>query len=208
MEFLHILFQLIVLFLKLTFQEFKIAVDLSFSFELILVFLKPFGYLSYTFFLTLDSLFPFSLRLKKVRMVGQPFLYFLQNPLRIFIFQYHPPHFNVELAINLALHLFIHRLHKLLDDIFYVLDIPAIVELLLKTFVQRHHVGVLAESDVVGAPGMLLFVYGFKYLQDQPDHAVLASHADQLARLHFASEEEEHLLGKIVQNLIHILVSP
>ena len=57
------------------------------------------------------------------------------------MFEHHSFHLGVEFVVDLFLHLSVHCLHELLEDVFEVQDFAAFAHLVFEGFVYAHYVG-------------------------------------------------------------------
>ncbi len=99
------------------------------------------------------------INVEDIDIVGDTVIDYLQDLLTLFEFEHHPPHLNVELGVELLLQAPVHTLHELLDDVFDVLNIGGVSQLLLETLLEGVHDfrGVESASLSYSSAALLLF---------------------------------------------------
>lgn len=149
MDLLHVFLEFPILLLKFELGVLVLVVGLPFFIELNLKPLFGFLYLIGFFLVEFLLLSEFFLKIEQIGVCGDSFVDFLDDFFGLSILEDHSPHLNVELVVDFRLHTLVHRLHKLLHDIFYVFDVLVVVKSLFETLVDAHNLRVAAERCVV-----------------------------------------------------------
>lgn len=144
-----------------------------------LIFFNFFDFIFIEFFLFSQFIF----KIKQVSMSGDFLIDFFNNFLSLSIFKNHSSHFNVKFVVDFSFHALVHGFHELLYNIFYVLHIFIVIESLLKTFIDAHHLRISTERRISGVSGWFLLFDLLENVHNKAKHSIIFGYHNQSFRI-------------------------